>query len=44
MTQGKRVFDIALALLLSAVLLIPGLVIAGLVLALSGRPVTQATL
>ena len=39
MTQGKRVFDIALALLLSAVLLIPGLVIAGLVLALSGRPV-----
>ncbi|SEN47350.1 sugar transferase [Palleronia pelagia] len=39
MTPGKRAFDIALAMMLGAILLIPGLVIAGLVLVLSGRPV-----
>lgn len=39
MTAGKRFFDIALALFLGAILLVPALLIAGAVLVRSGRPV-----
>lgn len=39
MTLGKRLFDIALALILSAVLIVPILILSGLILLRDGRPV-----
>lgn len=39
MTLGKRLFDIALALILGAVLIVPILILSGLILLRDGRPV-----